>query len=110
MKPDLCRTMEGFHAFTGWDFIPSFARKGKIRPLAILEKKKEFQKAFASRGHDEKGSEIVIETLEKFVCFMYAKKTYHLSMSVAIMSSYLFLCKKKPLLHKRNSWKLFATI
>lgn len=56
------------------DFTPSFARKGKIRPLAILEKNKEFQKAFASLRHDKKVSEIVLETLEKFVCFMYAKK------------------------------------
>ena len=33
----LCQALLAFHALTGCDFNPSFYRKGKKRPLTILE-------------------------------------------------------------------------
>ena len=35
---DHCPALPGFHAFTGSDYTASFSRKGKVRPLALLEK------------------------------------------------------------------------
>ena len=35
----LCQSLPGFHSFTGCDYTAAFFKKGKKRPLKILEKK-----------------------------------------------------------------------
>lgn len=74
---DLCRAMAGFYAFTGCVFTLAFNRKGKIRPLAILEKYPAIQKAFASLGLNEIVPEEVIEALEKLFASCTRRKIYH---------------------------------
>ncbi|KAK4318061.1 hypothetical protein Pmani_010908 [Petrolisthes manimaculis] len=37
-QPGLSRALLGYHAFTGCDFTSSFYRKGKLKPLEIIEK------------------------------------------------------------------------
>lgn len=34
---DLARSLSGFHSFTGCDQIPTFAGKGKLKPLRVSE-------------------------------------------------------------------------
>jgi hypothetical protein len=34
----LCQSLPAYHAFTGCDYTASFSRKGKIRPLKVLER------------------------------------------------------------------------
>ena len=46
----LCRSLPGFHSFTGCDFSPAFSRKGKKLPLLLLQKNEKWQHAFASLG------------------------------------------------------------
>ena len=41
-----CVALPGFHAFTGRDYTASFNRKGKIRPLKLLERSENTQKVF----------------------------------------------------------------
>ena len=44
-----CVALPGFHAFTGSDYTASFNRKGKIRPLKLLERSENTQKGFLFR-------------------------------------------------------------
>ena len=41
-----CKTLTFCHIFTGNDYNPLFFKKGKKRPLSILRKSNQFQKAF----------------------------------------------------------------
>ena len=70
----LCMSLPGFHAFTGCDYTPSFAYKGKIRPLSILERNVDAQIAFGKLGSAEMLSEATINSIEQFVCEMYGLK------------------------------------
>ena len=74
LGPQLSNALPGFHAFTGCDYCPAFARKGKIAPLKILENNVSFQRAFSYFGGTEKLPEWVMEEIETFVCHMYGKK------------------------------------
>ena len=38
MRPTLCTVIAGFHAFTRSDCTASFLNKGKVRPLALMDK------------------------------------------------------------------------
>ena len=67
----LCRSLPGFHSFTGCDFSPAFSRKGKKLPLLLLQKNEKWQHAFASLGSSPFVSCDVIEDLESFTCAMY---------------------------------------
>ena len=40
-----CKSLMGYHALTGCDYTASCCRKGKVKPLKILEKNVHFQKA-----------------------------------------------------------------
>ena len=70
----LCRSLPGFHSFTGCDFSPAFLRKGKKLPLLLLQKNEKWQHAFASLGSSPFVSCDVIEDLESFTCAMYQWK------------------------------------
>ena len=72
----LSKSLLAFHAFTGSDYTSSFSRKGKIRPLKLLERDEEMQNVFGTLGSTENVPEAVIECFEKFVCQMYGLKTF----------------------------------
>lgn len=74
LGPKLCKSLPGFHALTGCDYTPSFAYKGKMRPLSMLEKNGDAQTAFGKLGSMEMLSEATIKSIEKFVCEMYGTK------------------------------------
>ena len=48
----LCTALPGYHAFTGCDYTASFCRKGKTRPLKLLENRIDYQEMFRSLGDD----------------------------------------------------------
>jgi hypothetical protein len=70
------KSLAFFHSFTGCDQNPAFSRKGKVRPLAILEKSLLYQDAFSSLGTSEKIDEKTISTIGLFVCEMYGFKKH----------------------------------
>ncbi len=74
LGPLMCQALTGLHCLTGCDHTPAFSRKGKIRPLAILEKNQVYQEAFASLGCSEEINETVVSNIEMFVCEMYGIK------------------------------------
>jgi hypothetical protein len=45
MGPKLCGAIAGLHAFTGYDYNPIFLCKGKVCPLALIEKNQKFKMA-----------------------------------------------------------------
>ncbi|CAG9771639.1 unnamed protein product [Ceutorhynchus assimilis] len=50
----MCQSLPGFHALTGCDFNPiALFRKGKQRPLQILKKNADLQKALDQIGHED---------------------------------------------------------
>lgn len=71
-----CKSLTGFHAITGCDFNPAFFRKGKLRPFKLLQNNEQFQNACPELGNINCDREKVSQTIEKFVCLMYASKTH----------------------------------
>lgn len=73
---DLCLSLPGFHAFTGYDNNPTFFRKGKQKPFKMLENSKKFQKVFSDLGDSEiRDEQITFPTIEEFVCKIYNEKS-----------------------------------
>ena len=71
----LAAAMPGLHAFTGSDFTTAFNRKGKIKPLEVLEKDTEGTRIqFFSRivSEDQPDQSIA----EEFICSLYDLKGY----------------------------------
>lgn len=56
----LCRSLPGFHAFTGCDYNPAFFKRGKQRPFNLLKKNAEYQQAFINSARK---SYLMIKTL-----------------------------------------------
>jgi len=73
MGPELCAAIAGFHAFTGSDYTASFLNKGKVRPLALMEKSAAFIAAFGKLGESSSVPPETVADLEAYVCSMYAK-------------------------------------
>lgn len=89
----LCRALPGYHAFTGCDYTASFNRKGKVRPLKLLEKNDGAQEVLSRIGNWHEISDADIQVIESFVCSIYGKKTF---MSVDEARLDMFLNKYKP--------------
>ena len=49
---DACRALLGLHAFTGLDSVSAFAGIGKVQPLKLMCKNKEFQSIRQNLGED----------------------------------------------------------
>lgn len=69
-----CSSLPGFHALTGCDYNPAFYRKGKKRPLKLLESSERYQKACSDLG-DYRNNPSVFMLLEEFICRVYGLKT-----------------------------------
>lgn len=72
--PDLSKYIVGLHAMSGCDTTSAFVRKGKVKPLKITKKHKDFVNAFSELGKEENVSEEVLTVLEQFVCCLYGKQ------------------------------------
>ena len=70
----LCRTLPAYHALTGCDYTVSFNRKGKIKPLKVLQKNETAMDAFIEIGVAEELKEETCLLIEKYVCAVYGKK------------------------------------
>ena len=73
---DHCAALPGFHACAGSDYTASFSRKGKVRPLALLEKNKNVIEMFSKLGDEEVINDEQCADAEKLVCSMYGQKNY----------------------------------
>ncbi len=68
---DLCKALPGLHAFTGCDYTAAFYRKGKFRPLTIMEKG--FVSTLKKLDEQEHVDQTLVAELESFVCSLYGK-------------------------------------
>ena len=67
---DYVKALPGIYAFTGNDYSPSFYRKGRTRPISLMNKHPRFVDAFGNLGTEPLNEE-TIATLEEFTCHMY---------------------------------------
>lgn len=73
----LTKSLIGFHAFTGCDLNSAFFNKGKKRPLTLLKKTVEYQKAFESLGNVNLTLNMldhIFNVIQEFTCNMYNMK------------------------------------
>ena len=70
---ELCEVLPALHSFTGCDTTSAFVRRGKVAPLKVLEKRRNFLPTFHSLGQTIEVQETIINELEQFVCCMYGK-------------------------------------
>ena len=92
-----CAALPRFHAFTGSDYTASFSRKGKVRPLALLEKNQNAIEMFSKLGDEEGINDEQYADAQKLVCSMYGQKKLS---SIAEASLEMFLKKYKPKIGK----------
>ena len=71
--PEVCAAPPVFHAFKGCDYTAAFSRKGKVRPLNLMEKSEEFIDAFKYLGSSSSIPSQVLSRIESFVCQVYTK-------------------------------------
>ena len=73
LGPRMCEALPAFHAFTGTDYTSAFVRKGKLKPLKLLEKSRETQDAFIELTTSEI-SHSAEKTLMSFTATMFGDK------------------------------------
>lgn len=90
----LCKALPFYHAFTGCDYTSSFNRKGKIKPLKMLEQNPNLQEVFFNMPLSEENiPDESMSTIESFVCQMYGRKKLK---SVDQARLEIFMIKYKP--------------
>jgi hypothetical protein len=72
---DVCKALIGFHAFTGCDVVSSFAGKGKIGALKLLNTNNSHD-IFTNLGSEWAVSEEMMQKLEQFTCSMYSTNSH----------------------------------
>ena len=60
----LCTALPAYPAFTGCDYTTSFCRRGKVKPLKLLEKREDMQSVFRRLGSETELSEDIIAKVE----------------------------------------------
>ena len=70
----ICKALPFYHAFTGCDYTSSFSRRGKVKPLKILENLDTIQDVFVRLSEQDEISDSDVSEIESFVCKMYGKK------------------------------------
>ena len=56
------------------DVTASFCRRGKVKPLKLLEKREDMQNMFRRLGSETELSEDIIAKVEEYIALMYGKK------------------------------------
>ena len=68
---NVCRSLPGFHAFSGCDTVSAFAGRGKVAGYRIVTRNAEFQEMFHQLGMEWNLSDDLYRSLQKFTCTMY---------------------------------------
>ncbi|CAH3160564.1 unnamed protein product, partial [Porites evermanni] len=67
----VCRSLLGFHAFSGCDTVSAFAGRGKVVGYRIVTRNVEFQEMFQQLGMEWNLLDDLHHSLQKFTCTMY---------------------------------------
>ena len=68
------KTLIGFHAVTGNDYVSAFFGKGKSKCWKMMKTREEFASGFKMIGSNWELTEELMDTMEKFVCELYGSK------------------------------------
>ena len=71
MDSEVKKSLIGFHAFTGNDYVSSFYQKRKFLCWKILEKNPKFLEAFQDLGSTWELDDKTFELLNEYVCILY---------------------------------------
>ena len=63
------KALPGINAFTGNDYTPAFFKKGKIRPIQLMQKNKKFVRVFTN-PRDFTLNTDTFNVLEEFTCHL----------------------------------------
>ena len=67
---NVCRSLPGFHAFSGCDTVSAFARRGKVAGYRIMTRSAKFQETFQELDMEWNLSDHLYRILQKFTCAM----------------------------------------
>ena len=71
MDSEVKKSLIGFHAFTGNDYVSSFYNKGKTLCWKVLEKNPKFREAFQDLGSTWELDDKTFDLLNEYVCKLY---------------------------------------
>ena len=74
LSDEIKKSILGFHAFTGNDYISSFFRRGKPACWKIVEKYPKFVSIFTSLGLSWDLQGELADALEEYVCLLYGSR------------------------------------
>jgi len=75
LGPDLVKALPGLHAFSGSDCTSCFVKKGKLKPLKVLQQYPKFLDVFIRLGSTANSlSDADLQDLERFVCSLYGNE------------------------------------
>ena len=68
-----CKSLSGFHAFTGCDTVSAFQVRGKVLVFRIMAQDQGFREVFQGLGREWQLSNELYHDLHRFTCAMYCK-------------------------------------
>ena len=71
----VCQALIGMHSYNGCDNVSSFAGKGKLSALKILDINKYALNSFVKLGQEWEVSEHIMNGLESFTCLLHGGKS-----------------------------------
>ena len=110
---DHSAAIPGVHTVTGSDHIASFSRKGKVRPLALLEKNQNAIERISKLGEDEVINGEQCADAENLCVLCIDKRNYPLLpklVSKCSLRSISLKLEKIYLLCKKDGWQFFASM
>jgi hypothetical protein len=71
LGPDMCSALPAYHAMTGCDHTSAFVRRGKVKPLKLIQKDLRHVATLKQLGVSSTVSDDLLRGTEQFVCGMY---------------------------------------
>ena len=93
----ICKALPALHVFTGSDYTAAFNKKGKVRPLKLLQNNVDMQDVFSAMGSaSEENIDISLQDkIELFICLWHNQPKRGHKLTDAQMNSFLRSYKTK---------------
>ena len=88
-----CKSLPGFHTFTGCDTVSVFQKRGKVLVFRIMAQNQGFQEVFQGLGREWQLSNEFYSDFQRFTCAMYRRK--NAGTNEVNELRYRFFCWKK---------------
>ena len=85
----MCNALPALHLFTGSDYTAAFNKKGKVKPLKLLQDNIDFQSAFSALGSEEVVDSAIQDIIESFLCLWYSQTKKVTKLADARLNSFL---------------------